>query len=62
VFSNNGQRLALGSGNTIVKIWDAISSICLQTLSGYDNKVISVVFSNDGQRLALGSFDKIVKI
>ena len=36
-----------------VKIWDATSGVCLQTLEGHD-VVTSVVFSNDGHRLASG--------
>jgi len=62
VFSNDGQRLASGSGDRTVKIWDATSGACLQTLDGHDWGVNSVVFSNDGQRLASGSDDGTVKI
>ncbi|KAH7186864.1 hypothetical protein DER44DRAFT_184096 [Fusarium oxysporum] len=62
VFSNDGQRLASGSDDKTVKIWDATSGTCVQTLEGHDGQVISVVFSNDGQRLASGSDDKTVKI
>ncbi|KAL2888384.1 Vegetative incompatibility protein HET-E-1 [Ceratocystis lukuohia] len=62
VFSNDGQRLASGSRDKTVKIWDATSGACLQTLEGHDEEVSSVVFSNDGQRLASGSGDKTVKI
>ncbi|KAL2890567.1 Vegetative incompatibility protein HET-E-1 [Ceratocystis lukuohia] len=62
VFSNDGQRLASGSEDSTVKIWDATSGACLQTLEGHHSSVSSVVFSNDGQRLASGSWDKTVKI
>ncbi|KAL2884564.1 Vegetative incompatibility protein HET-E-1 [Ceratocystis lukuohia] len=62
VFSNDGQRLASGSADNTVKIWDATSGACVQTLEGHDHQVVSVVFSNDGQRLASGSADNTVKI
>ncbi|PHH52104.1 Vegetative incompatibility protein HET-E-1 [Ceratocystis fimbriata CBS 114723] len=61
-FSTDGQRLASGSLDTTVKIWDATSGACLQTLEGHDHYVTSVAFSTDGQRLASGSYDKTVKI
>ncbi|KAL6409849.1 NWD1 protein [Ilyonectria robusta] len=62
VFSADGQRLASGSQDKTVKVWDAATGACMQTLKGHGDWVWSVVFSADGQRLASGSWDKTVKV
>ncbi|RSL60118.1 hypothetical protein CEP51_013820 [Fusarium floridanum] len=62
VFSADSQRLASGSGDKTIKIWDAATGACMQTLEGHGNSVSSVVFSAGGQYLASGSHDKTVKI
>jgi WD40 repeat protein len=62
VFSADGQRLASGSDDSTVKIWDAATGACKQTLEGHGSSVTSVVFSADGQRFASGSDGGTVKI
>uniref|UniRef100_A0A0D2XSJ5 NACHT domain-containing protein n=1 Tax=Fusarium oxysporum (strain Fo5176) TaxID=660025 RepID=A0A0D2XSJ5_FUSOF len=61
-FSADGQRLASGSIDKTVKIWDAATGAYIQTLEGHAASVNSVVFSADGQRLASGSDDKTIKV
>jgi len=45
-----------------VKIWDAATGTCTQTLTGHSDHVWSVTFSPDSKLVASGSHDKTVKI
>ncbi|RYP82099.1 hypothetical protein DL770_005663 [Monosporascus sp. CRB-9-2] len=61
-FSPDGSRVASGSDDKTVKVWDAATGACLSTLAGHDGSVSSVAFSPDGSRVASGSWDKTVKV
>ncbi len=61
-FSADGQRLASGSWDKTVKIWDIATGKELFSLEGHTSGVFSVAFSPNGRRLASAGNDGFVKI
>jgi WD40 repeat protein/tRNA A-37 threonylcarbamoyl transferase component Bud32 len=61
-FSPDGSRLAAGSWNHAVKIWDVATGKALATLNGHSGVVWGVAFSPDGSRLVSGSADGTIKL
>jgi WD40 repeat protein len=62
VYSPDGTKIISGSVDKTIKIWDANTGICLQTLEGHSSNVYSVAYSPDDKRIVSGSADKTVKI
>jgi hypothetical protein len=61
-FSPDGTRLASGSCDWSVRVWDARNAEELLHLRGHAGKVNAVAFSPDGARLASASDDKTVRV
>ncbi|RDB30643.1 Transcriptional repressor tup12 [Hypsizygus marmoreus] len=59
--SPNGQLVAAGSLDTIVRIWDVGTGALLERLRGHRDSVYSVAFTPDGRGLVSGSLDKTLK-
>ncbi|OQD78613.1 hypothetical protein PENDEC_c001G00665 [Penicillium decumbens] len=60
-FSPDG-RLASGSNDHTVRLWDPATGALQQTLEGHSDWVQSVAFSPDGRLIASGSIDHTVRL
>ncbi|MDR1174301.1 MAG: WD40 repeat domain-containing protein [Treponema sp.] len=61
-YSPDGRRIATGSKDNTVKIWDVESGREIRTLSGHTNSVRAAGYSPDGRRIVSGSLDTSAKI
>ena len=61
-FSSDGTKIASGSSDSTIRLWDLARGKELLELKGHESKVISVAFSPDGTKLASGSDDKSIRI
>ena len=60
-FRPDGRRLATGSLDGMVKVWDLESGREVLALKGHTKGVFGLAFSPEGQRLASASQDKTVR-
>jgi len=60
--SPDGNRIAFGSLDTTVQVWDAKTGKQLRELVGHTNEITSVAFSSDGERIVSGSIDHSVRV
>ncbi|MBD2340169.1 ribosome assembly protein 4 [Calothrix sp. FACHB-156] len=61
-FSSDGKKLASGSEDKTIKLWDITTGKLLQTFSGHGDVIKTIALSSDGQKLASGSKDKTIKL
>ncbi|KAF7970237.1 hypothetical protein HWV62_24726 [Athelia sp. TMB] len=62
-FSPDGLRIASGSEDGFVRVWDAeTGALIAAPFKGHTDYVTSVAFSPDGQWIASGSYDKSVRL
>lgn len=60
--SPDGTRLASGSRDNTVRLWDAASGDCTATLTGHSHWVTSIAFSPIGNRLASAADDETARL
>ncbi len=63
-FDPSGRRLAVGTGQNTVRLWDIVGDSVepAATLSGFTNYVYGIAFNPTGEFLAAGSADQTVRL
>ena len=62
MWSPDGKRIASGSTDTTVQVWDATDGGHVVTYRGHSGIVTTMAWSPDGRRIASGSYDGTVQV
>jgi len=60
-FSLNGQYVAAGNNDRMLRVWDVRSGRLVRKWTGHQDDVQSVAFTPDGRGLVSGGCDRVVK-
>src|SRR5262249_26876470 len=61
-FCRDGRRLASGSVDNTVKVWDLTTGQEVHTLSGHQELILNATFNPDGRRLISAGRDRLVNV
>ena len=62
MWSPNGNRIASGSSDGTVQVWDATTGQHIFTYRGHSGSVNTVAWSPDGTRIASGGNNETVQV
>jgi len=57
-----GEIIATGGDDQMIKLWDIQTKHCLKTLQGHNSQVWAIAFSPDGATIVRGSDDQTLKL
>jgi WD40 repeat protein len=62
VFSSDGTRLATGSYDQTIRVWDVMTGAEMLALRAHTDAIWGLAFSPDGKRLASASWDGTARV